>query len=322
MLKIILATLVAASVLFPSALRAQEPLSPSTPANPAAEQSAPQEIQITVQQIGEGMFMLQGHGGNILVSIGDEGLLMIDSDYSDVTPTLLKAIQSFSNKPIKFLINTHWHGDHTGGNTQIGASGASIIAHENARARMAQGGTLEVLGMTFPPTASPGLPTITFKQDLMMHHHDEDISLMHLGAAHTDGDIIVIFPRANIIHMGDLFFNGFYPFIDVSSGGDFDGMIASAEAVLALADEQTKIIPGHGPLASRAELAAYVDMLKSVRSVLSPLVAEGKTAQDIVALDPLESYNPEWGDGLIPAAQWLPIAVSAINPKQTAPGQE
>lgn len=273
-----------------------------------------EEVQVTVQQIGENIHIIQGQGGNIAVLSGNDGAVMIDADFAEVTPTITKAVQSFTNKPIKFLVNTHWHGDHTGGNGLIGAAGSSIIAHDTVRPRLSVDNYIAAFDLKMPAQPAAGLPNITFNDTITLHMNGEQMRLIHVPPAHTDGDIIIHFPKANIIHTGDVYFNGFYPFIDSSTGGNLAGMIAAADRILALCDENTKIIPGHGPLSGKAELQAYRDMLAAVESKLKPMIDAGQTIEQITATQPLAEFNTVWGDGFIPSEKWLPIAIEAIKP--------
>ena len=198
--------------------------------------------------------------------------------------------------PVEFLVNTHWHGDHTGGNENFGATGTHIVAHENVRKRLIEGqsGEREVA-----PAPEAALPVITFSDEVDFYWNGHDIAVRHVAPAHTDGDSVIFVDGAAVVHMGDTFFNGFYPFVDVESGGDLDGYIAAQEMVLAEINDDTIIIPGHGPLSNKAELQATNDMLKSVRAAIQATIDAGMSEDEAVAADPLAATNEQWGKGFI-----------------------
>ncbi|MCG8635874.1 MAG: MBL fold metallo-hydrolase, partial [Desulfobacterales bacterium] len=226
-------------------------------------------VQIKTIKVTPRIYMLEGAGGNIGVSTGDNGVFLIDDQYAPLTDKILGAVSKLSDKPVKFLINTHWHFDHTGGNENIGKGDTIIVAHENVRKRMAAGQVMEAINMTIPPASPHALPVVTFPTGLTFHWNDETIEVLHFPDSHTDGDSVIFFKTANVIHTGDLFFNGFYPFIDAQSGGSLKGMIKSADKILERTDDATKLIPGHGPLATKADLKAYRAMLQEVYQTVS-----------------------------------------------------
>lgn len=250
-------------------------------------------VEIKSEKIADGLSMLQGAGGNIGLSTGPDGAFVIDDQYAPLSEKIIAAIKKETDQPIAFVLNTHWHGDHTGGNEALRAAGAYIVAHDNVRKRLKEGLTRSSGDVTAPAVAG-ALPIITFSDKTTFYWNGREIHVFHPAPAHTDGDAIVHFRDANAIHMGDIFFNGNYPFIDLESGGDLDGYIAAQEAVLAMVDKKTKIIPGHGPLASKRDLQATVDMLKDVRARIKALIEAGKSEDDVVAADPLADLNPDW----------------------------
>jgi glyoxylase-like metal-dependent hydrolase (beta-lactamase superfamily II) len=248
-------------------------------------------VEINTIPAAPGIYMLEGRGGNIGVSIGKDGVFLIDDQFAPLTEKILKAIRKLSDGPIRFVLNTHWHGDHTGGNENLGKAGALIVAHENVRKRMSIEQFLGVLNRRVPPSPPVALPIVTFTDAVTFHLNDEEIHVFHVAPSHTDGDSIVHFRKANVIHAGDILFSGRYPFIDTSTGGSIDGVIASAGRVLELTDKDTKIIPGHGPLSGPKELRAYRDMLSAVRKRVSSAIAGGKTLEETVASKPTAEFD-------------------------------
>ena len=214
---------------------------------------------------------------------------------------------------MRFVVNTHWHGDHTGGNENMGAAGAIVVAHENVRARMSVDQFIEAFGRTVPASPPGALPVITFTDAMTFHWNDDVLHVFHVEHAHTDGDAIIRFVESNAVHMGDTYFNGMYPFIDVSSGGGIDGMIATADKVLAMIDDQTKIIPGHGPLSNKAELTAYRDMLATARGNIHKLVSEGKSKEETVAARPTSSLDAQWGGGFMQPDVWVGLVYDSLK---------
>lgn len=271
------------------------------------------DVAIETVAVGEGVWMLRGRGGNIGVSAGVDGVLLIDDQYAPLTAKIRAAVGQISDKPIRFVLNTHWHGDHTGGNENLGQAGALIVAHENVRARMGVEQFMEVFDRTVPASSGEALPVVTFTDTVTFHVNDEDIRAFHVSWAHTDGDSIIHFPRANVLHVGDVFFNGMYPFIDVGSGGSVDGLIAAVERALALADGETKIIPGHGPLSGRQELVAYRDMLVAIRDRIAPMVAAGRSLEEIQAAKPTASFDEHWGGGWIDPAGFVSFVYDSLS---------
>src|SRR5574341_1193442 len=247
------------------------------PAAPLAAQQNFDTVKVTTVPVAPGVAMLQGLGGNIGVAVGPDGVFLIDDQYAPLTEKITAAIRALSPAPIRFLINTHWHGDHTGGNENLGRAGVLIVAHENVRRRMSVEQFIAAFNSRTPPAPAAALPVVTFTDTVTVYLNGDSVVVFHVAPAHTDGDAIIYFRHANVIHAGDTYFNGRYPFIDVSSGGSVDGMVAAADRMLALANAETKIIPGHGPLSNRAELQAYRDMLATVRDRVRRAIAAGQT---------------------------------------------
>jgi glyoxylase-like metal-dependent hydrolase (beta-lactamase superfamily II) len=240
--------------------------------------------------------MLVGRGGNIGLSVGGDGTFLIDDQYAPLTEKIEAAIRRVTQDPVRFLVNTHWHGDHTGGNENFGKKGSIVVAHQNVRKRMSVEQVREIL-RTDPIPASPpdALPRITFTEEVTFHWNGDTIRAFHVPAAHTDGDVILHFEKADVFHTGDAIVNGRYPFIDVDSGGNLNGIIAAADKVLSLAKPTTKIIPGHGALASPDDVRAYRDMLVAARGRIQKLVDQGKSADEVVAAKPTSDLDAKWG---------------------------
>ncbi len=267
---------------------------------------------VTTVQVTDSIYMISGKGGNIGVFIGADGTFMIDDKYAPMSEGISAAIESLGGDQPKFLLNTHYHGDHTGGNENFGSAGATIVSHDNVHALLASGSTIKAFNMETPPAPGTALPAITFSSEITFHINDEAVQIFHTPNAHTNGDSVVFFPNSKTIHTGDVFFNGFYPFIDVEHGGTVTGVIAAADKILKLANDQTKIIPGHGPLAGVKDLAAYRDMLNTVRERLSELKSAGMSAEDAAAQSPLSDLEAQWGDGFLSSAQWINIIYEGL----------
>jgi glyoxylase-like metal-dependent hydrolase (beta-lactamase superfamily II) len=268
-------------------------------ASQAAAQQDFSKVEITAEKLSDTVYMLTGAGGNIGLSVGDDAVVMVDDQFAPLTPKIRDAIAKLSQKPVKYLVNTHWHFDHTGGNENFAGAGAAIVAHENVRKRMSVESTIEFLGMKFKAEPRAALPSITFARDTTFNVNGDELYVLHVANAHTDGDSIVHFRKSNVIHMGDTFFNKLYPFIDSSSGGSVDGVIANADRVLKIAGDDTKIIPGHGPLASKADLKAYRDMLATVSGRIKKQVKAGKTLAQVIDSKPTAGFDDVWGKGFL-----------------------
>lgn len=279
---------------------------------PALAQQDFSKVEIKTIKLSDTLYMLMGEGGNIGVSAGADGVYLIDDQYAPLSEKIMAAVKAISDKPIKYVVNTHWHGDHTGGNENFGKAGATIIAHEAVRDRLEKGGEISLFKMTVPPAPAGALPVITFSDNMTLHLNGETARVMHMTPGHTDGDAIIHWPNANIIHTGDTFVNGFFPFVDKSSGGKLDGLIKTAETVLALSNENTKIIPGHGALAAKADLARFHAMLLTVRDRVGAAKAAGKTAEQWAASKPFADLEAEWGDGFLKTEMFTTAIFDAI----------
>ena len=256
-------------------------------------------VQIRTVPVAEGLYMLVGEGGNLGVSTGPDGVWVIDDQYAPLSPKLLAAIAALDRGPLRAVINTHWHLDHTGGNQNFGAAGALLVAHGNARTRLAAGQTIPFLERSIAPAAAAALPELTFSESLQLHVNGEDIDVRHAPRAHTDGDLLVHFPRANAWHLGDVYFAGMYPFIDGSSGGSVGGVVAALDAVLAQSDQATRIIPGHGPLSDRSELQDWRAMLATIAARVESAVRAGETREAVIAAKPTADFDARYGAGFV-----------------------
>jgi len=277
----------------------------TTPAQtPPPAMPAPPDVKIETTEVAPGIYMLMGRGGNVGLTVGTDGAAIIDDQFADMAPKIRAAVAMLSDQPVSFLVNTHLHGDHTGGNDAFGKAGATIIAHENVRKRL---GTPQVNPSTNAPIAArarEALPVVTFAHSATLHFNDDDLEFTHLPNAHTETDIVIRFRKANVLHMGDCFTGGF-PFIDGNTGGTLDGLIRGHASVLATVDDNTKIIRGHGPLGNKAELQAYHDMLVVIRDRVAKLVKAGKSQDDVVAARPTKEFEEKYGGANFNAAQWI-----------------
>lgn len=280
---------------------------------PLAAQQGMDTVTIQTTPVADGVYMLMGRGGNIGLSVGPDGAFVIDDQYATLTAKIVTAIHAVTPKPVRFVINTHWHGDHTGGNENLGEAGAIIVAHENVRRRLSTEQFTAFFNRRSEPAPPAALPIVTFTDAVTFYWNGEEIHVIHVHPAHTDGDAIVVFTHANVIHAGDTYFSGRYPFIDVSSGGDIHGMVAAADRMLGLADSTTKIIPGHGPLSNAAELATYRDMLITVRDRVARLIADGATREAAIAAKPTADLDAVWGEASISGDQFVGMVYDSMT---------
>jgi glyoxylase-like metal-dependent hydrolase (beta-lactamase superfamily II) len=256
-----------------------------------------QKAEIRTQQLRSGLYVLSGAGGNVALWTGPDGIVLVDDSLAPLTPQLLEAIAKVAPGPVRFVVNTHWHPDHTGGNEQVGRAGGVVLAQENVRARMKEAQFVAAYDLKVPAAPKGALPIVTFADSVSLHLNDDQLVVNHVVAAHTDGDVLVWWENANVVHVGDVFYNGMYPFVDLGSGGSLAGMVAAIEVVLARADAKTVIIPGHGPVANRAELAAYRDMLVAVGRRVRELVEQGRSEDEVLATHPTADFDERYGKG-------------------------
>jgi len=280
-------------------------------AAPAAAQQDFSKVEVKAENLAPGVSVLFGAGGNIGVSHGEDGTVLIDDQFAPLTPKIQAAVAALGASPVKFLINTHWHGDHSGGNENFGKAGAVIMAHDNVRVRIATDQKTPFGEVKASPKVA--LPVITYAEGLKLHLNGEEVRVISVPPAHTDGDSVVHWTKSNVIHMGDLFFHKMsYPFVDRSSGGDVRGVIAAADKVLAMANDQTKIIPGHGAVASKADLQAYRDMLVAIVGKIEAAVKAGKSLEEVKAMKPADGFgvNPS---GFITADRFVEMVYGTFK---------
>lgn len=274
------------------------------------------KVEIATTRLSDGLYILEGAGGNMAVSIGEDAVFLVDDQYAPLTERIVAAIARLTPKPVRFVLNTHWHGDHTGGNENLGRSGAIIVAHDNVRRRMSAEQFNEMFGSKTPPSPHGALPVVTFSGGTVTFHlNGEELRATHAPNAHTDGDTIVHFVKADVIHSGDIVWNGRYPFIDASSGGSVDGTIAACDRILEMSTERTRIIAGHGPsLTSPADVRAYRDMLAAVSTRVKALVAQGKTLEEIKAAKVSADFDEKWGKGSIKPERFAEMLARPLLP--------
>jgi glyoxylase-like metal-dependent hydrolase (beta-lactamase superfamily II) len=255
--------------------------------------------KIKTQALRGNVSALIGSGGNIAVLPGSDGKLIVDSGYLGSRDKIVEALTSISQDPVKHLVNTHWHFDHTDGNEWVHSAGATIMAHENTKKHLSTTTRVEDWNFTFPPLPAGAVPTDVFNADKTLHLNRATIALKYYGPAHTDGDISVYFAEADVLHTGDTWWNGHFPFIDYSTGGNIDGMITAAEANIAQVTDKTIVIPGHGPVGGKAEMIEYRDILVTIRDRVAALKREGKSVDEVVATKPAAAYDAKWGKGFV-----------------------
>lgn len=269
-------------------------------------------VEVKSSPLRGGTFLLTGAGGNIVASVGDDGTFLIDDQYAPLTPKIRAALEDIGGSEVRFVINTHWHGDHTGGNENFGKAGAVIVAHDNVRKRMGSDQFMAMMDRTVEASPAAALPVVTFAEGVTLHLNGDTVRVSHVADAHTDGDALVKFEQADVLHMGDTFFNGGYPFIDAGSGGSIGGAIAAVEAGLAMAGEDTIVVPGHGARTDRAGLAAYGAMLGDYRDRIAKLKAEGKTLEQVIAAKPTAATDAELGQGFIKPDQFVTFVYETL----------
>lgn len=279
------------------------------------------KLSFSTTEVAPGLHMLMGvggfTGGNIGLSVGEDGIVMIDDSMPPMLAIMESAIATITDKPVDFLINTHVHGDHTGNNETLGKAGTHIVAHENLRTHLINKGVRGKDGMVPAPKAA--LPVITFSDSMNFYLNGENAHIFHVANAHTDGDAVIHFKTSNVIHTGDTLFNGMFPYIDLSSGGSIEGYIQAQKAIDSITNEQTKIIPGHGPLADKKALQASIAMLEDASSIITKLLNEGKNAEDIVQLNPLQKYHDQWNWGFITTEKMTRQMIQGLSTKQNQP---
>jgi glyoxylase-like metal-dependent hydrolase (beta-lactamase superfamily II) len=270
-------------------------------------------VEIRTETVAPGLAVLFGRGGNIAVSTGADGPVLVDDQFAPLAPKILASVKALQDAPVRFVINTHWHFDHTGGNEPMGKAGALLVAHENVRVRMSTEQFMVAFGRKIPPSPAGALPVVTFDDGVTLHWNGEEIAVEHVPAAHTDGDALVWFRKANAVHTGDAYVAGMFPFVDVSSGGSLAGIIRSAARVLSQVGPETKIIPGHGPISNDVELREWREMLLVVRDRVNAALAAGKTLEAFEAEKPLADLEERYGKGFMDTKRFLAIVWSDLS---------
>ncbi|MFP7723010.1 MBL fold metallo-hydrolase [Lysobacter sp. A3-1-A15] len=268
-----------------------------------AQQRDWSKVEIESTPLRMGTHLLEGVGGNMVASVGDDGTFLVDDQYAPLNDKIRAALKAIDDRPVRFVINTHWHGDHTGGNEAFGATGAVIVAHDNVRKRMSTQQFTADMKPRGEPSPEGALPVVTFTEGVTLHLNGDTVRVVHVADAHTDGDALVKFERANVLHMGDTFFHGSYPFIDSASGGDVDGVLVAVHRGLELADADTIVVPGHGERTDRAGLAAYGALLRGYRDRIAAMKAEGQSLEEVIAAKPTAATDEAMGQGFIKPEQ-------------------
>jgi cyclase len=270
-------------------------------------------VQIQTIPVASNLYMLMGQGGNIGLSTGSDGAFIVDTQFAPLSEKIQTAVRAAGGGDVRFVVNTHFHGDHSGGNENFGNAGATIMAHDNVQVRLSAPQVSSLDGTTTPPAPAAAIPAVTYPQRLTFHWNGNTVNLIYAPNAHTDGDSIVHYTNLNAFHMGDTFFNGGYPFIDAGNGGSIDGIIAAGETVLARSNSSTKIIPGHGALASPEDLRAYVAMLTAVRDRIQTQIDEGRSEDQVVAANPTAEFDAQWGGGFMNAESFTRFAYQGLT---------
>ena len=253
-------------------------------------------VTIKTTELTDSIYMLEGSGGNILVSIGQDGVFMVDDQFAPLTVKIKDAISKITDKPIKFVINTHWHPDHTGGNENLGEAGVIIVSHDNVKKRLSTEQFSDFFKRSVPPLSEKGLPIITFSDNMSIYQNDDEINIIHMDNGHTDGDSIVHFTNNNVIHVGDDFSDKAYPFIDISSGGTIDGLISSLKTISSIINDKTQVVSGHTGISNKTKVNEYANMLTDIRNQISQMITEGKSLEDIIASQPTSKYDKIYYD--------------------------
>ncbi len=272
------------------------------------------KVEMKATKVAGNVYMLQGSGGNIGVSVGDDGILIVDDQFAPLADKIRAALKGLADKKLRFILNTHWHGDHTGGNVAFGPE-ATIIAHDNVRKRLATEQKSAVFNSTTPPSPKEALPVITFDQSLSVHFNGEDIRAIHFPQGHTDGDSIIFFTTSNVVHLGDDFFAGRFPFVDLESGGTVEGLTKNIGDVINRIPAGAKLIPGHGPISTIDDLKSYHGMLTKTTEIVRQKIAAGKTLEQIKSEGLPAEWAP-WGTGFIKTDRWVETIYKSLTAKK------
>jgi cyclase len=305
------------SHLFPKALAGATPLfaqqGSAAPADAlAAARARFGKVPIESAKLSENLTLLRGPGGNVVVLDGKDGKLLVDTFTQGAWDSFKKTLDGIGKAPVKLAIDSHWHWDHTDNNANVRGTGATLIAHENTLKRLKETHDLDVIGLHFDPSPENALPQKTFKESYQMDFSGEHVALGHLAPAHTDSDIFIHFQKSNVLHMGDVFFNGIYCYIDKETNGSIGGMIAGANKMLAMVDNETKIVPGHGPLGNKSDLKMFRDMMVTARDRVRKLKSSGKSLEEAVAAKPLSDLDPVWGKGVLNSDAFVHVVYTTL----------
>jgi cyclase len=305
------------SHLFPKALAGATPLfaqqGSAAPADAlAAARARFGKVPIESAKLSENLTLLRGPGGNVVVLDGKDGKLLVDTFTQGAWDSFKKTLDGIGKAPVKLAIDSHWHWDHTDNNANVRGTGATLIAHENTLKRLKETHDLDVIGLHFDPSPENALPQKTFKESYQMDFSGEHVALGHLAPAHTDSDIYIHFQKSNVLHMGDVFFNGIYCYIDKETNGSIGGMIAGANKMLAMVDKETKIVPGHGPLGNKSDLKMFRDMMVTARDRVRKLKSTGKSLEEAVAAKPLSDLDPVWGKGVLNSDAFVHVVYTTL----------
>jgi cyclase len=271
---------------------------------------AQEEQGLTIERLSETIYVLFGRGGNIGVSAGADGVFIIDDQFDGDAEMITQAVATLSDMPIDYVLNTHWHWDHAGSNEFFGHAGSTIIAHDKVRSRLESGIYFSQRDMDIPPAPKEALPVITFSDSLSLHLNGDNVHMLHVAAGHTEGDGVVWFKDSNIVHMGDNFLVGIYPLIDVDDGGSLDGMITTVETVLAFVNDETKIIPGHGPVSDKAGLLAYRDLCIALRDRITEMKGRGLSVEEMIAAGVTDGFDEAWNDW---GEDWKSMSIRSLS---------
>jgi cyclase len=290
---------------------------------PAAAPPPPDfsKVEIKTTDLGDNMYMLEGQGGNITVAVAKDGIIMVDGEFAPLHDKIKAAVATVSNQPIKYLLNTHFHGDHTGGNEPFAKDGVTVVSEVNVKNRLAAGTTNGLTGVKTPPVSPDALPAKTYTGSYHIRLRGRVADLKHIANAHTDGDTYVWFKTANVLSTGDTFTNGRYPNIDFANGGNIRGMIAATDAYLKLVNDKSRIVPGHGPLGDKAALIAYRTMLVTARDRMAKLVKDGKSEDDVVAAKPFADLDTKWAPNELAGKNFIRVVYHSLADKNAAKGE-
>jgi glyoxylase-like metal-dependent hydrolase (beta-lactamase superfamily II) len=272
------------------------------------------KVEIKATKVAGNVYMLEGAGGNIGVSVGDDGLLIVDDQFAPLADKIRAALKGIADKKLHFILNTHWHGDHTGGNVAFGPE-ATIIAHDNVRKRLATEQKSTVFNSTTPPSPKEALPVITLDKTLTVHFNGEEIRAIHFPQGHTDGDSVIFFSSSNVVHLGDDFFAGRFPFVDLESGGSVEGLVRNIGEIITKIPEGAKLIPGHGPISTLDDLKSYHRMLQQTTEIVRQKIAAGKTLEQVKSEGLPEEWKP-WGTGFIKTDRWVETIYKSLTAKK------